>query len=46
MVFDEFGVVMTYSEAEQRAWEVLEFFWLLSMGGEKAREDCSKPKDR
>jgi hypothetical protein len=34
---DEFGVVLSDSDAEQRAWEVLDFFWILAVGSERAR---------
>lgn len=35
---EEFGVELSDSDAEQRAWEVLDFFWILSVGGERAKD--------
>lgn len=35
---DEFGVEFSDSDAEQRAWEVLDFFWILSAGGQRAKD--------
>ncbi|MEK7093798.1 MAG: hypothetical protein AAB903_00480 [Patescibacteria group bacterium] len=32
LIRDEFGVELAYAEAEQRAWEVLDLFWLLRTG--------------
>jgi len=44
---DEFDVDLSDTEAEQRALEVLDFFWLLSAGGSRAKADHldgSKPE--
>jgi hypothetical protein len=31
------GYEFSDSEAEQRAWEVLDFFWILSVGGHQSK---------